>query len=307
MFRVIAFNKYGISLPAKSADEITTPSKRYLEFGYLQTKPFYREPWFLVALAAASIVIIIMVVAILCVKSKSYKYKDQAKQQHIDDGGNTVLDDTTTTPGSNYVTLEMRQSRRGTLKSQGRGTMRSTASRRSHARSNGHPAGHHSNSNGTLISAASASSNFAMIGSRAPPRPAPSMVRYSDEDDDSAKGYDENPDDSDSLTEKPSEISSSTSSQGTESEQESTGGSGDPMHSFVSHYENVGSTFRQQSWKKQKQKAIAVPTPRAGNVGSNSNTLGRGAAGAAGGTGTSGGSGGGGGGHHQHHQQQQQQ
>ena len=39
------------------------------------------------------------------------------------------------------------------------------------------------------------------------------MVRYSDEDDDSAKGYDENPDDSDSLTEKPSEISSSTSSQ----------------------------------------------------------------------------------------------
>ena len=38
-------------------------------------KPFYRESWFLVALAAASIVIIIMVVAILCVKSKSYKYK----------------------------------------------------------------------------------------------------------------------------------------------------------------------------------------------------------------------------------------
>jgi hypothetical protein len=55
--------------------QITTPSKRYLEHGYLQTKPFYREPWFLVALAAASIVIIIMVVAILCVKSKSYKYK----------------------------------------------------------------------------------------------------------------------------------------------------------------------------------------------------------------------------------------
>ena len=91
--------------------------------------------------------------------------------------------------------------------------------------------------------------------------------------------------------------------QGTESEQESTGGSGDPMHSFVSHYENVGSTFRQQNWKKQKQKAIAVPTPRAGPVG-NSNTLGRGASGGGGG----GASGGGGGGHHhQHHQQQQQQ
>jgi protein sidekick len=45
--------------------------------------------------------------------------------------------------------------------------------------------------------------------SRAPPRPTPSMVNYSDED--SAKGYDENPDDSDSLTEKPSEISSTDS------------------------------------------------------------------------------------------------
>jgi hypothetical protein len=51
---------------------------------------------------------------------------------------------------------------------------------------------------------------MAMINSsRAPPRPTPSMVNYSDED--SAKGYDENPDDSDSLTEKPSEISSTDS------------------------------------------------------------------------------------------------
>ena len=51
----------------------------YLEFGYLQTKPFYREVWFVVALAAASIVIIIMVVAILCVKSKTYKYEGKKK------------------------------------------------------------------------------------------------------------------------------------------------------------------------------------------------------------------------------------
>lgn len=54
--------------------------------------------------------------------------------------------------------------------------------------------------------------------------------------------------------------------QGTESEQESTGNS-DP-HSFVNHYANVNSTFR-QSWKKQKT-PIAVPPPRAGH----SNTLG---------------------------------
>jgi len=38
-------------------------------------KPFYRQTWFMVALAAASLVVLIMVIAILCVKSKSYKYK----------------------------------------------------------------------------------------------------------------------------------------------------------------------------------------------------------------------------------------
>ena len=84
-----------------------------------------------------------------------------------------------------FSTFEMRTaSRRGTLKSQGRGTMKSTTSRKS--------------------------SNLAMINSsRNPPRPTPGLVNYSDED--SGKGYDENPDDSDSLTEKPSEISSTDS------------------------------------------------------------------------------------------------
>ena len=82
-----------------------------------------------------------------------------------------------------FSTFEMRASRRGTMKSQ-RGTMKSTTSRKS--------------------------TNLAMINSsRAPPRPNPGLVNYSDED--SAKGYDENPDDSDSLTEKPSEISSTDS------------------------------------------------------------------------------------------------
>ena len=91
---------------------------------------------------------------------------------------------------------------------------RSTASRKTNATSQ-HPAGGAAVGGGgvgggTLTSNA-ANGNFAMInGSRAPPRPAPSMVNYSDEDD-SAKGYDENPDDSDSLTEKPSEISSTDS------------------------------------------------------------------------------------------------
>lgn len=43
-FRVIAFNKFGISYPiySKSNEAILTPSKLYLEYGYLQQKPFYR-------------------------------------------------------------------------------------------------------------------------------------------------------------------------------------------------------------------------------------------------------------------------
>lgn len=74
-FRVIAYNTYGISYPVYSENPILTPSKLYLEYGYLQHKPFYRQQWFMVSLAAASIIIIIMIVAVLCVKSKSYKYK----------------------------------------------------------------------------------------------------------------------------------------------------------------------------------------------------------------------------------------
>merc|ERR1712141_597279 len=120
------------------------------------------------------------------------------------------------------------------------------------------PRDHDRDSRGTMRSTVSRkSTNLAMINSsRAPPRPTPSMVNYSDED--SAKGYDENPDDSDSLTEKPSEISS-TDSQGTESEQDNRSNS-DP-HSFVNHYANVNSTYR-HTWKKQKP--VAVAAPRAG-------------------------------------------
>lgn len=74
-FRIFPYNKFGISYPAYSEQSVVTPSKLYLEYGYLQFKPFYRQTWFMVALAATSIIIIIMVIAILCVKSKSYKYK----------------------------------------------------------------------------------------------------------------------------------------------------------------------------------------------------------------------------------------
>ena len=192
---------------------------------------------------------------------------DQAKQQRLDE--NISLDD----PTVNYSTFELRQSRRGTLESHhsrsntntlnsvapdtrtserhSSATMRSTASRKSRANRDNH----HNRGSSTI----ERSGNFAMInGSRNPPRPAPSLVRYSDED--SKLGYDGNPDDSDSLTEKPSEISSTE----TESEQDSTGGSTDPHSaSFVNHYANVNSTFRHsQTWKRQqKSGAVAVAPP----------------------------------------------
>lgn len=73
------YNTFGISYPAISDKSLITPSKLHLEYGFLQHKPFYRETWFMVALAATSIIIIITIIAILCVKSKSYKYKRKYK------------------------------------------------------------------------------------------------------------------------------------------------------------------------------------------------------------------------------------
>lgn len=101
-FRIVAYNKFGISYPVYTHDPVSfsndrltlgfgsefflflmvhyilqflTPSKLYLEYSYPHQKPFYHQTWFLVTLAAGSVVIITLLVAVLCVKSKSYKYK----------------------------------------------------------------------------------------------------------------------------------------------------------------------------------------------------------------------------------------
>jgi hypothetical protein len=73
-FRVIAYSEFGISAPCTTEETVETPSEVYLKYSYLKTKPFYREMWFVAAMAGASILIIVMVAAILCVKSKTYKY-----------------------------------------------------------------------------------------------------------------------------------------------------------------------------------------------------------------------------------------
>ncbi|XP_076627146.1 sidekick cell adhesion molecule isoform X4 [Colletes latitarsis] len=220
LFRVISYNRYGISYPAYSTETILTPSKLYLEYAYLQHRPFYRQTWFMVTLAAASIIIIIMVIAVLCVKSKSYKYKQEA-QKTLEESMAMDTDD------RQESDLELYRSRQG-----GGGAINMASAcgtlgkRNTLARKSMHPP------------------PPTMLG-KSPPRPSPASVAYHS-DEESLKGYDENPDDS-SVTEKPSEISS-TDSQGSESENESV--QSDP-HSFVNHYANVNDSLR-QSWKRQK-------------------------------------------------------
>ncbi|KPJ15070.1 Protein sidekick [Papilio machaon] len=212
-FRVIAYNEYGISAPAGSDKVIVTPSKLYLEYGYLQYRPFYRRTWFMVALAAASLVVIIMVVAILCVKSKTYKYKKEA-QKTLEES----LAGETDERGS--LAMELYRSRQSSVASAGGGA-------------------------GVTAGAGTLRRKPAAALGKAPPRPSPASVAYHS-DEESLRAYDENPDDS-SLTEKPSEMSSSDS-QNSESENESV--RSEP-HSFVNHYANVNDTLR-QSWKRQR-------------------------------------------------------
>ncbi|XP_058815648.1 protein sidekick isoform X3 [Topomyia yanbarensis] len=223
-FRVIAYNRYGISCPVYSDDAILTPSKLYMEYGYLQQKPFYRQTWFMVALAATSIIIIIMVIAVLCVKSKSYKYKQEA-QKTLEESMAMSIDE------RQELALELYRSRHGVTSANGTLNGTGTLGRRT----------------GTIIGSRKPQTSAAAAASlgKSPPRPSPASVAYHS-DEESLKCYDENPDDS-SVTEKPSEVSSSDS-QASESENESV--RSDP-HSFVNHYANVNDSLR-QSWKRQK-------------------------------------------------------
>uniref|UniRef100_A0A8D9FE64 Protein sidekick n=1 Tax=Cacopsylla melanoneura TaxID=428564 RepID=A0A8D9FE64_9HEMI len=177
IFRVIAYNSFGISYPVHSDDIVLTPSKLYLEYGYLQMKPFYRQTWFMVALAASSIIVIIMVVAFLCVKSKSYKYKQEA-QKTLEESMAMDIDD------RQQLAMELYRSR--------------------HAA----PSSHHG-SLGRKTNTLGRGKSPHLPPGKSPPRPSPACVAYHS-DEESLKCYDENPDDS-SVTEKPSEISSSES------------------------------------------------------------------------------------------------
>ncbi|XP_063923423.1 protein sidekick isoform X2 [Zophobas morio] len=214
-FRVIPYNKFGISCPATTDESVLTPSKLYLEYGYLQHEPFYRQTWFMVALAATSIIIIIMIIAILCVKSKSYKYKQEGAQNSMGELMAMSRED------QQDMSIDYYRSRNGNS------NVSSTLSKRS------------------TLSRKAVHQQPPPIMGKSPPRPSPASVPYNS-DEESLKGYDENPDDS-SVTEKPSEMSSSES-QGSESENDSVLSN---SHSFVNHYANVNEPLR-PSWKRQK-------------------------------------------------------
>ncbi|CAL4132916.1 unnamed protein product, partial [Meganyctiphanes norvegica] len=157
-FRLIAYNQYGISYPAVTNDYIVTPNKMFLEYGYLQQRPFYHQTWFMVTLAAISIVLIIIVIAALCVKSKTYKYKRIVEELlSAQEAANKTMEESLNTDETAFSTFEMRQSRRtGTM------SKRSTLGRRSVA--------------------ASSVGAIGPVNAKSPPRPAPASVTYSDDD-----------------------------------------------------------------------------------------------------------------------------
>ncbi|XP_050075210.1 protein sidekick [Anopheles maculipalpis] len=238
-FRVISYNRYGISCPVYSDDAVLTPSKLYLEYGYLQLKPFYRQTWFMVALAATSIVIVIMVIAVLCVKSKSYKYKQEV-QKTLEESIAMSIDE------RQELALELYRTRHGASANGGMNGVNSGTGTMIHStlgRRTGTILGRKGGGGPGSSTAAAAAAAAASLG-KSPPRPSPASVAYHS-DEESLKCYDENPDDS-SVTEKPSEVSSSDS-QASESENESV--RSDP-HSFVNHY--VNNDLLRQSWKRQK-------------------------------------------------------
>ncbi|CAG0892307.1 unnamed protein product [Darwinula stevensoni] len=136
-FRVMAYNAYGISSPVQTEKAVATPAKAY---GYTAQPPFYRQPLFLVILAAAGIVVIIAVVAVLCVKSKSYKYKEESTKSQEE---TLSMDEAET----GFIPVHLRNSRRSLSK---RASIASESDVDSE-RSNPHSfVNHYANVNGTL-------------------------------------------------------------------------------------------------------------------------------------------------------------
>ncbi|CAH1794891.1 unnamed protein product [Owenia fusiformis] len=195
-----------IAINAKGISAPSQPSAimRTPDFAQL---PFYQQWWFLVIVALTGLIFIIIIIAILCISGrnkKNAKYKQEVINKALSmEGMNGVRTD-----DGGFGTFELRQSRRKPS----------------------------SNRNSKEI-------RNSLYAARAPPRPSPASVTYSDAEED-RKSYMED-DESSSLTDKPSDVDSITDSQNSEdSEPESE----KPDRSFANHY--VNDPVR-QSWKRQ--------------------------------------------------------
>lgn len=237
--RLMSVNSKGISEPAfpviagsskHSSSQPTTVIITPSHLAQLRARlPFYREPWFVILMAAVSVVFIVLTLAILCVQSKSYQYQKEAINREGGSGGSRdalSVEGFGLDEGLYATALELRQnSNMGTL-------------------------GRRSN---TAMNDVGAASTI-----RSPPRPAPGSLSYSDEEGDycetEAKESNLYGSSGDSLTEKPSEISST----GSESESDHD----DQGAHFVNHYANVNDNLRKggaSSWKKQGHPYMVRP------------------------------------------------
>lgn len=102
MFRVLAENAQGVSLPGYPPDPFDTSA---VHLG--PPVNFYEEWWFLVIVALVGIIIIILVGATLCMLGRSKLYKEKKKGKRVNHVHQPAQDDT------DFANIEMNAPRRG--------------------------------------------------------------------------------------------------------------------------------------------------------------------------------------------------
>ncbi|ODM95509.1 Protein sidekick [Orchesella cincta] len=265
-FRIIAYNKHGISYPVASDETVYTPSKMYLQYGFVQASPFYRQTWFLVVIASVSVIFIIALVAYLCVKTQSHKYKHESER--------SLAETASIEEGVLYgSSVELRQSHKkiGTLKRKSNGGVKppprptpgsvtytddesdkaydhnpdesSLTEKPSEISSTDSQVSKTSEHNKIVISHKNSSSSLLLSMPK-----FPSVFEVS-------KDCDSNTNKSPTALED-DVLKSSLIGSETEPEDEVDGSVG--PHSFVNHYANVNDTLK-QSWQKQRPVRNAPP------------------------------------------------
>ncbi|XP_033119268.1 protein sidekick-2-like isoform X2 [Anneissia japonica] len=231
---------YEFRLMAENSQSISEPAFADNPFAVPATGTvvFYEEWWFLVIVGLVGFIVVILVVATLCMCGKNGKYVDKKVHRNVLDESVTNMED------NSFTAFEMSNSRRpsGGRRSQHRGRGRGNSY------------------------------------SRAPPRPSPGNIHYSEEEE--SKHYEdvqrtvppppafETPDDFSSVTEKPSEVDDESEdetqltlssrsfrnansycliAQGSDSDIGSEVRVPDHHHTFINHYAKDPATT---TWKR---------------------------------------------------------